>query len=80
MMEFICNSPLDLMEGWHAWGLSPSWSLRNQFPHPQRFQELGMDGLKTISCHEQATTGSLNLSFRMSLELRDTPRSGLRMR
>jgi hypothetical protein len=79
MTVFLYNSPSDSMEGWHMWGLWPSWSLRSQLPQPQSFQELETTGSNTTSCHERATIGYLNLSFRMSLELRDTPRSGLRM-
>jgi hypothetical protein len=79
MTVFLYNAPWDLMEGWCTWGLSPSWFLRNQFPQPQIFQGLETAGLNTTSFHERATTGSLNLSFRMYLELRNTPRSVLRM-
>jgi hypothetical protein len=79
MIVFLCNFPWDLMEGWCAWGLSPSWYLRNQFPQPQSFQGLETAGLNTTSFHKQVTTGSLSLSFRMYLEIMHTPRSGLRM-
>jgi hypothetical protein len=75
MMVYLCNSPLDLMEKWSAWGLSSFLSLRNPFPQPQRFQELGIYGLSTTNFHNRAITRFLNLNFKISLELRDTPRS-----
>jgi hypothetical protein len=52
------------------------WPLRNQFPQPQSSQELETVDLNTTSCQEQAITRFLNMNFRISLEIRDTPRSG----
>jgi hypothetical protein len=75
---FLCNSPSDLMERWRVGSLTFVVS-EESISSATKLPRVGDHGLNTTSCHERAITGSSNLSFRISLELRDTPRSGLKM-